>query len=45
MNRVFYRWYGVNILVTLDMNKQECYTQLNHDYTSPQFVQSHKIQE
>ena len=38
MNRVFYRWYGVNILVTLDMNKQECYTQLNHDYTSTQFV-------
>ena len=45
MNRVFYGWYGVNILVTLDMNKQECYAQLNHDYTSTQVVQSHRIQE
>ena len=44
MNRVFYRWYGVNILVTLDMNKQEFYAQLNH-YTSTQVVQSHRIQE
>ena len=43
MKRVFSRWYGASILVTLDMNKQECYTQLNHDYTSTQFVQSHKI--
>ena len=45
MKRVFSRWYGASILVTLDMNKQECYAQLNHDYTSTQVVQSHKIQE
>ena len=45
MNRVFYRWCGVNILVTLDMNKQGFYAQLNHDYTSNQVVQSHRIQE
>ena len=25
MKKVFSRWYGVSILVTLDMNKQECY--------------------
>ena len=36
--------YGVSILVTLNMNKEECYAQLNHDYTSNQVVQSHKIQ-
>ena len=45
MKRVFSRWYGVNILVTLDMNKQEHYAQLNDDYTSTQVVQSHRIQE
>ena len=45
MKRVFSRWYGASILVTLDMNKQECYAQLNQDYTSTQVVQSHKIQE
>ena len=45
MNRVFYKWYGLNILVTLDMNKQGLYAQLNHDYTSNQVVQSHRIQE
>ena len=45
MKRVFSRWCGASILVTLDMNKQECYTQLNHDYTSTQFVQSHEIQQ
>ena len=45
MNRVFYRWYDVIILVTLDMNKQEFYAQLNNDYTSTQVVQSHRIQE
>ena len=37
IKRVFSRWYGASILVILDMNKQECYTQLNHDYTSTQF--------
>ena len=31
MKRVFSRWYGGSILVTLDINKQECYAQLNHD--------------
>ena len=36
MKRVFSRWYGASILVTLDMNKQECYAQLNHDHTSTQ---------
>ena len=46
MKGVFSRRYGVNILVTLDMNKQECYAQLNHDYTSIRsVVQSHRIQE
>ena len=39
IKRVFSRWYGVSILVTLDMHKQECYAQLNHDYTSTQVVQ------
>ena len=34
MKRVFSRC----ILVTLDMNKQECYAQLNHDYTSTQVI-------
>ena len=29
MKRVFSRLYGASILVTLDMNKQKCYTQLN----------------
>ena len=42
MKRVFSRWYGASILATLDMNKQECYAQLNHDYSSSQFVQSQK---
>ena len=34
--RVILYIYGVSILVTLKMNKQECYAQLNHDYTSIQ---------
>ena len=45
MKRLFSRWYGASILVSLDMNKQEYYAQLNHDYTSTQVVQSHKFQE
>ena len=45
MKRVFSRRYGVSILVNLDMNKQEYYAYLNHNYTSTQVVQSHKIQE
>ena len=45
MKRVFSRQYGASILVTLDMDKQECYAQLDHGYTSTQVVQSHTIQE
>ena len=45
VKRVFSRWYGASILVTLDMNKQDCYAQPNHYYTSTQVVQSHKIKE
>ena len=39
VKRVFYRQYGVGILVSLDINKQECYDQLHHAYTSTQVVQ------